>query len=412
MPFVSVLVLLFSGCSDQHEEKGKLSGALVRGHVLITPDARTVLAAGNFGALLRWDASSGELAWQDTGIEQIRGAFALPESDRVLLRVYRHDWQGETSRSWHELRFWSPRTFAIGDPVEVSEGGGIGCWLNPTTVALDCYEDSYKDPLAVRSRVLVFFRLAGNAAERVHTFQHPLGKCSVHDVCRISDRTVLIYLRLVSDNEDTDPGGSDLVDSEYMLGLSRYRDNKGTSELLVYDVDSECILNKVQTEITAEGMWRTAVADGGQYCTVRGRKGDELRRLPSLELVRRLQPSRDTIGAGPGAGLAVSRDGRYLALGDARLELVEVASGKVHLLDRMNEEIVNSKQDLTPEGYPLSEGFARMQYCVAALRFVGDGSQLAAVTHDGVFTLWDCSTRTCLRRTRIAEVEYLGPRPK
>jgi len=373
------VILLCVGCVQTESHSGELTEVMPRGSVRITSDGHTVLAVGQFGTILQWDVASERLIRRKTSIEQIWNVLSLPGTQRVLLRVYHYQpgHKGAEPREWHELRWWDLCTSSSEGCIVVPAGPPVGCWVNPTTVALSCYEDF--DSLR-RSSVIILFRLDGARATNLYTFRHPLGNYCAAGVLRIDNRTVLIHLRLHSKDQVPD------CDS---------------SELIVLDVASKRLLARVRTEIDAEGMWQTAVADGGLYCAVRGRGRIEVRSLPDLSLVK----SVDLGGTNhviAGNSIAISPNARYLALGTERLELVEIASGKIHLLDKMNEYLVNSQLRLAPEPFgELGEALVRAGYCVATLRFVGDGGQLAAITHDGVFTLWDCSTRTCLRRAHI-----------
>jgi len=178
---------------------------------------------------------------------------------------------------------------------------------------------------------------------------------------------------------------------------------RGPFECILYDVGPRRIVARA----AAPGSFSLPVAaDGGRYVALLGRDAIELRSLPSLAVVK-----QNRHNGYPSRG-AVSSDGRYVAFGLEQLELWDTDSNRIHILDEMDSKTILSdtfRHRDDPVGDDAFGTFAAIdQRCLGSLRFAGEGPLLAAVSHDGVFSLWDVSKCKCLRRDRMATVEYLG----
>jgi len=388
--FLTVPVVVLAGCGEQlHSTDPSGETERLPGDTLwmatVIGDGAAVAFTGMHGTIGLLDLDSGELKCRSTGIENTWDLQCIPESDRFSLAHGKWDASVPDGDNWcdRELAIVCPLTLSIEKRIRAPNGRRVGCWINRDTVMLSCCE---KPADSGSTSHLTLCRVEGTELREVRTFRDLDDECVVSDVRRVSDHIVLLHLRVSNGGSETE---------------------SLASELATLDVSNGRILHRVRTAIAADGGGRTRVARGGGYAIAGYSKdGIELRELPSLELSKKLVVDGESHST---AEMAVSKDGNYVAFGWSRLEVWDTRTGKIHLVDKLNEDIVNSDSfRVKGPQFPLTVAFAQQQYCLSRLEFVGDGHQLLAVTHDGYVALWDVSTRKCLLRKRVLEVEHLG----
>jgi hypothetical protein len=181
----------------------------------------------------------------------------------------------------------------------------------------------------------------------------------------------------------------------------------------VVDISSGRILRHIHTAALVGNSLvgsSVCVSAGGTRAFLRSRDLIEVRELPTLALSAELKITDDR---SPPVTIAISHDGRYVAFGIDQVELWDTVTGKVRTLHVLNSRIARSKGHLLrdPRDEPSDvtlEYFARLQYCLMDMAFIGDRPEFATMTHDGEFAVWDAVKGVCVRRDRVAKVMYLA----
>jgi hypothetical protein len=168
-----------------------------------------------------------------------------------------------------------------------------------------------------------------------------------------------------------------------------------SSELLTCDTKTGRILVRQATE--ASGLFDCIrVAKDGKHLAVAGTSSVELRSLPSLAVSGTISLSHDAWK------IAISPDGRYVALASTALGVWNTATGEVQMFDASQGKSKRYRQRHVAKSPDFSRDyFHAFRDYAAALTFIGDGSKLAMTTVDGVFSLWNVATGECIRSEEV-----------
>jgi WD40 repeat protein len=167
---------------------------------------------------------------------------------------------------------------------------------------------------------------------------------------------------------------------------------------MILKVPTGEVVARVPTTIRAELLQQLAISPDGAHLALVGDGRLELREVPTLRIEK--EARYDGL---PSCLMAVSKGGQFVAVGRSRIEVWETAAGRVYVLDELNHHLEQWLRD----GPTLTDSYAKLQYCLSALTFVDDSSRLCAITHDGIFVIWDVATGKCVERKQIAKVVHL-----
>jgi WD40 repeat protein len=109
---------------------------------------------------------------------------------------------------------------------------------------------------------------------------------------------------------------------------------------------------------------------------------------------------------------ALAPDGRHVAFGSEKLELWSVNTGERWILDdgpaERRRRGDSSAPPLPPEGEDaMTRAAMLLMFRLADVAFL-DNERLAAVYHDGSYSVWHLPTRTCMIRNNIASLAVGG----
>ncbi len=388
-------------CSARLLCKRCAATTILRGMGRITRDGGNVVFASwhaGDGWLGRWGpagmgAHAGEnpetesnalglFEWRATGlgcavIRELRGA------GRIALMS--HQDEGGGVRSFRRLAIFDPRTLENFEEFVLPKGPDDFCFVPPDTLVTPLWA-----PSGGATR-LVVWRVAGNVLRQQHDVLLPgEGEHVFSRVCHAGG-TVVLFLATPLQPESADKA------SPVGIALGGAPPAKPETEIVAYDLAKRSVISRSRTSPGGMPLEDPIEAsEGGKYAVVVGRDAIELRSLPSLRLLRRLE-----LGAYVTCG-AVSDDGRYVAFGGTSLKLWDTTVEKAQTLDALSERIITSPR------FDSRDWDAWLQYCPACVQFVGPHQQLAVATHDGKFSLWDPATRRCIARDQIADVFHLA----
>jgi WD40 repeat protein len=386
---VVAICLCIGGCHRNAPQKistANVTAALL-GDGYISRDAeRIVFASFSKGTVLCWKPAIQSLYVFEPSLHWAQGICEIPGTgDMAVCSV-------ESGK--RRLFVWDPNKRQSVRQVFLPNGPAVFCFTSCDTVVSACPRNENIPNGACR---IIVWRLDGNFARKWKEIELSWGEYQVYSIKYISGNVV--FLRVVPLARDGEEHSSE--DDLFSCGMPS-RDS--AMEMVVCDIAAGRVLCHMPIQ-PARRLCRVCVADGGQYAALFTPGTIELRSLPTLELRTCKTREKDVPLVG-----AVSQDGRYVAFGTSQLEVWDTTTGGISLIDRLNDSIVNSPTFATrdAEKYPDAIVAAQYQYCLACVRFVEQGQQIALVTHDGIFAIWNVAKGECCRRERIGEVEYSG----
>jgi hypothetical protein len=407
--FLTILTLSVVGCGGDRQypsldPRTAEATLLLLGASDISRDGRSLCFAADQndqGMIGLWTSDSGRFRWKNVDCGHLFGIQFIHDqrSRRALLcgQVVDYESADASGRVYRNLGIVDLNTLRVLYQYRVPSGPGSWCFVSPDVVMMPCYQDQRKHEGAIR---VVAWRMEGQELKEIDEIHLPGREFRGCAIRHVSDAIILLHVWFPQ-------AAQEAGDGEGGPATSREKAS-GPSEIIVYDLSKHEVLARTPTSVSAwtPGNTVEVAAQGKRVCLL-GSNVIELRSLPSLSLLKTVATENS-----PYHG-AVSSDGRYVAFGLSRLELWDTATGEVHLLDKMDEDLIRSptfrlRWDVAPQDAVWPRIYAQDQYCLARLQFVEDRHELATLTHGGVFSTWDVSRRERLQRVRITDVEYLG----
>ena len=194
------------------------------------------------------------------------------------------------------------------------------------------------------------------------------------------------------------------LDGDQILVRRMAGDNETwKNKLAVFDIDSRSIVHESVTQLDPKSIWVSASSYESRFAAIAGAGRIQLWSIPGLECRGDIsfKPPHD-VGV-----CAVSADGRYVAFGLQRLEVWDTQTDEIHLIDKLSEDVFESKQSLSETSDWGEDMFTSRMYCLASVGFFKDSSQGFAVTRDGQALTFDAAMNKVLRRRTISVVPRL-----
>jgi len=401
----------------------------------MSPDSHKVVFAGvrhdgiSCGVGASWNSSTGIFVWDkaDWGniglLELVQMGFVPGRNHAWILQQRGRSGNGgegskEASNTRRMLTIINADNLTSVNQFDLPDGPAVGCFVNPDIIVVPC---AVVAGSSEQDGNLTVWQIGTRELKKVGEIHLPEGM-SVGGIRHAANDVVLFPACFLygeslhcsgSFNVSQPPtvervvdGARSQVSDPPAPRLTTDANPSPAMEIVACDISARRILSRQPT--AALGWWDCVrIGKDGKYAAVLGRKTIELRSVPSLTLLKRAEVDFGDFGCG-----AISADGRYVAFGYKRLEIWDTVSGEIRLLDKLNEDTVDSSgfRVVDPEKrhWGLQQAAAVHQRCLASLEFIGDHDELAGVTHDGVFYLWDVSAGKQVRRSRMIEVEYIG----
>jgi hypothetical protein len=372
------------------------------------------IGAANAVVLGRWDSRSHRFGWRNTGAVAGTGVNfdVSAERNSVCLCTVQSLVESAGVRYSRKLVFVNRDTLTIESEIPVPPGPVSVQFLGPDAVLLCCRRDAAELDGPERAAIWQLEPRGSwppTAVKEVGEIRFPSREIRIARSALLTNQRLLLHLWF--------PDASTSTDSQQRSDGNPRREEKGTSEIAVYDLSANRFLEHEATSISAAPYAAVgtsmAVSNNGAYVALLGHNHIEVRSVPSLAMMRMLSLAKE----GDYWNIAISDDGQHVAFGIDRLEIWDTRTGIVELLDKMNSELLSSKRFRCRECYANRDDvggryFAAMQLCIANLRFLAEADRLAVLTHDGHFAIWDVVKKSRVEATRIADVDYLGePHP-
>jgi len=393
----AIVACLYPGCHrGEHglDPRTRPATLLCRGWNVVSPDGASIYFVSDRGderMIGSWEGTEKRFRWKSIGVVHPFGIQLLPDSRVLVIGIQKRVWEASAPQDWRELWFVDVDTLDMQKRLKAVDGPAVFRFTTPDTVVMPCWEEPEKEPRSVR---LALWRVEGASLREIDAIPVSRRDYRVTTISQLARSTILVHL--VFCNVAEQPM------EQHVGNATRGREKQWEGELVLYDLSTRRIAGRAPTP---DGY--VVVADGGRYGALLGQGGIELRALPSLALLKKSGPRDYQYYEG-----AVSSDGRYVAFGLERLELWDTDANKVELLDEMDSKVILSDTFRHRDDPVGDDVFGRVaaqdQHCLACLRFIGESHRLAAVSHGGIFSLWDVSKRNRLRRDRMATVEYVG----
>jgi hypothetical protein len=353
----------------------------------LSPGARGAVFASDNGIVGVWDDTSLKLRCRSLPKMTDERPFWWPDSRQFVVRAY-----GPGQGDMRRLEFVNVNDLAVEKRVTVpfhtrefcSFGEGIvgSCgWDEPSPFTL--------------------FRIEGDRLVTIRTVTHPAGAYNVVMATCMTNKFGLLLVHVLSD-----------ASRNFRSPVKP----KDTVEACVIDARSGRIVQRAAAPAPPIAPWsRAQIALGGRHLLLCSADTIEIREFPSLKVSAQLGiKGLSTVANGPTFSIALSHDAHYVAFGSDSLELWDTRKMRVRTLDAMNSQLLRRRRDLffpyqsRPPGCLFGDIYAELQYCLADIKFFEDGSKLAVLTRDGIYTVWNAENGDCLRRDHVAKVVYIA----
>jgi len=235
---------------------------------------------------------------------------------------------------------------------------------------------------------LVFWRIQGSGAATKERRLNYSSEAFVNDIARAGDQLALLH---VLNGDTTSASG------------------EPSSQLVLYDFVMDREIKRVTSSLTRCRFPSLAMSNNLRFSCVFNANSYEILELPSLQL-----KSKALHKASAAMQAAVSNDGDSVVIGTAELRGWRKGGKQSFVLGDLNEDLISTEWSLLARKKtkdwqltPVNEAVFRSHFLVVHVSFIGESSDVIAITGDGEFGVWSVDRRELIHRMRIASVGQL-----